>query len=95
MALPFLEFKPRLDPQLRVKYDAMAPEWKGIEASENAIKSGVFKFDEPDDTTKTMDVAKPTNSSVKDIGNLKPYDTTIQSTPMPTKKEPEQSCSIQ
>jgi hypothetical protein len=95
MALPFLEFKPRLDPQLRVKYDPMAPEWKGIEASENAIKSGVYKLDEIHVPVKTMDVATPVNPSDKDIGNLKPYDKKIESVLAPKKQDAEISCSIQ
>jgi hypothetical protein len=40
----FLEFKPR-DMASQRKYDAMSPEWEGMESSDAAIAKGVYDLD--------------------------------------------------
>ena len=40
----FLEFKPR-DMNSQRKYDAMSPEWEGVESSDKAIAKGVYDLD--------------------------------------------------
>uniref|UniRef100_A0A6C0AJA5 Uncharacterized protein n=1 Tax=viral metagenome TaxID=1070528 RepID=A0A6C0AJA5_9ZZZZ len=37
----FLEFKPR-DPDAQSRFDATSPQWEGVKASDEAVKSGMF-----------------------------------------------------
>jgi hypothetical protein len=40
----FLEFKPR-DMETQKKYDAMSPNWEGVESSMKAVEQGVYSLD--------------------------------------------------
>jgi hypothetical protein len=40
----FLEFKPR-DMEIQKKYDAMSPNWEGVESSMKAVDQGVYSLD--------------------------------------------------
>jgi hypothetical protein len=40
----FLEFKPR-DEETQARFDAMSDQWEGVNASEDAVKQGVFVED--------------------------------------------------
>ena len=52
----FLDLKPE-NPQIQARYDAMSGSWEGIQASEAAVKHGIFKADslpvEPQKQTPT------------------------------------------
>jgi hypothetical protein len=37
----FLEFKPR-DKETQARFDAMSDQWEGVNASENAVKQGLY-----------------------------------------------------
>jgi hypothetical protein len=43
-ATGFKEFSPR-DPATQARYDAMQESWQGVESSDKAIASGVYKLD--------------------------------------------------
>ena len=51
----FLEFKPR-DMTTQVKYDAMSPEWQGVESSMKAVERGDYAMDAAE---KGRDPTKP------------------------------------
>lgn len=40
----FMEFAAR-DPATQAKYDAMSPQWEGVQASEGAISRGLYALD--------------------------------------------------
>ena len=57
----FLEFKPR-DMATQVKYDAMSPEWQGVESSMKAVERGDYAMDSAEkgrDPTKPVVVESP------------------------------------
>lgn len=51
----FLEFKPR-DMATQVKYDAMSPEWQGVDSSMKAVERGLYALDSAE---KGRDPTKP------------------------------------
>ena len=51
----FLEFKPR-DMTTQVKYDAMSPEWQGVDSSIKAVERGDYALDSAE---KGRDPTKP------------------------------------
>ena len=68
----FLEFKPR-DMETQRKYDAMSPNWEGIDSTNEAIARGDYSLDSAEATrqelreTATPTDAKPAPPS-KDVG---------------------------
>ncbi len=49
----FLEFKPR-DMNSQRKYDAMSPEWEGVESSDKAIAKGVYDLDKAEQNRQEL-----------------------------------------
>ena len=47
----FLEFKPR-DAETQARFDALSATWEGPEASEEAVKQGLYKEDSADAATR-------------------------------------------
>jgi hypothetical protein len=49
----FLEFQPR-DMGSQRKYDAMSPEWEGVESSDKAIAKGIYDLDKAEENRQEL-----------------------------------------
>jgi hypothetical protein len=49
----FLEFKPR-DMEIQKKYDAMSPNWEGVDSSMKAVDQGVYSLDSAEATRQEL-----------------------------------------
>jgi hypothetical protein len=49
----FMEFKPR-DMEIQRKYDAMSPNWEGVDSSMKAVEQGVYSLDAAEATRQEL-----------------------------------------
>ena len=57
-ATGFKEFTPR-DPSTQAKYDAMQDSWQGVESSDKAIATGLYKLDYASDDRSSKPNKQP------------------------------------
>ena len=62
----FLEFKPR-DAETQARFDALSATWEGPEASEEAVKQGLYKEDSADAATREK---KPIKESFTNLCSI-------------------------
>lgn len=64
----FLEFKPR-DMETQRKYDAMSPNWEGIDSTNAAIARGDYSLDSAEATRRELREKEPkAPAPTKDVG---------------------------
>jgi hypothetical protein len=97
----FMEFKPR-DMETQRKYDAMSPDWEGVDSSMKAVEQGVYSLDSAEalrqelrETVPTPDGAGPTTlyltETPKDLWASFKGLLPGQNSGIPDPKEPEQA----
>lgn len=94
----FMEFKPR-DMETQKKYDAMSPDWEGVDSSMKAVEQGVYSLDAAEATRQELrenvnvpSGALPTTLYLnQNASDLWAYLLPKQDTGVPAPKEEEQA----